>query len=151
MFEYLFTGIEATDVALLLNRTALGTAFMLSGFHKTFVAHRHAALIETLEYAKVPMPRYTCWLVCLTEFFAGLGLIVGLMSTLAALGLLAISVVAFVTVERFSIAAMKPEDVLDWIDDLFWVPAVMFGLLALVVIFAGPGAYSLDAVILTLL
>lgn len=150
IMEAMFLGLELPEIALTINRFCLGLAFFLSGYHKTFVPHRHAALIETLEYAKVPLPRLMCWPVCLTELFGGLGLMVGFLSGLSALGIVILSLVATLTVEIWTIKDMKPEDIGDAIDDVFWLPSVLFVIMGCIVLFAGPG-YGLDAVVVSLL
>jgi len=38
MMDHLFAGVGWTDLALTLNRIALGAFFMLSGYHKLFNA-----------------------------------------------------------------------------------------------------------------
>jgi uncharacterized membrane protein YphA (DoxX/SURF4 family) len=46
MMDHLFTGVGWTDLALTLNRIALGAFFMLSGYHKLFNAERHRLSIN---------------------------------------------------------------------------------------------------------
>jgi uncharacterized membrane protein YphA (DoxX/SURF4 family) len=41
MIDILFNGVGWTDIALTLNRIAVGAFFLLSGFHKLFNAERH--------------------------------------------------------------------------------------------------------------
>lgn len=149
MLEAAFMGLNMPEVALTINRVCLGTAFMLSGLHKTFVPRRHEALVSTLEYARIPAPRLMCWPVCLTELFGGLGLMVGFLSGLSALGIIVLSIVATLTVEIWTIRDMKPDDVLDAVDDVFWLPAVLFTIMGLVVLLVGPG-YGFDEIALSL-
>ena len=40
MMDLLFVGVGWTDLALTLNRIALGAFFMLSGYHELFNAER---------------------------------------------------------------------------------------------------------------
>lgn len=150
MIEMLFTGIGNPDVVLTVNRVALGLAFAISGYHKTFFPARHTALIGTMEYAKIPAPTFMAWFVCIIEFLAGLGLVFGVLSALSALGVVILSLVATCTVEIWTIKDMKPSDLLDWVDDVFWLPAVLFIIMGLVVIFAGPG-YGLDSYIVAMI
>jgi hypothetical protein len=46
MMDLLFNGVGWTDIALTLNRIAVGVFFMLSGYHKLFNSQRHRMLIE---------------------------------------------------------------------------------------------------------
>ena len=48
MIDVLFNGIGWTDIALTLNRIAVGLFFMLSGYHKLFNAERHRAVADQL-------------------------------------------------------------------------------------------------------
>jgi uncharacterized membrane protein YphA (DoxX/SURF4 family) len=41
MMDILFNGVGWTDIALALNRIAVGVFFLLSGYHKLFNAQRH--------------------------------------------------------------------------------------------------------------
>ena len=41
MMDLLFAGVGWTDLAITLNRIAVGAFFMLSGYHKLFNAERH--------------------------------------------------------------------------------------------------------------
>jgi uncharacterized membrane protein YphA (DoxX/SURF4 family) len=43
MIDILFNGVGWIDIALTLNRIAVGAFFMLSGYHKLFNAERHRA------------------------------------------------------------------------------------------------------------
>jgi hypothetical protein len=41
MLRYLFTGLGLPEMALAINRVAVGLFFFLSGYHKLFNAQRH--------------------------------------------------------------------------------------------------------------
>ena len=47
--DLLFAGIGWTDVAVTLNRVAVGAFFMLSGYHKLFNAERHRVFVDELK------------------------------------------------------------------------------------------------------
>src|ERR1700691_135633 len=90
---HLFTviqGAQAPNVALTLNRVALGTFFAISGYHKLFNASRHATLTGTLQDDGVHAVPIMQWLLPIAEFSGGFALIVGLLSVLAAFGLFVI-------------------------------------------------------------
>lgn len=140
----LFHGFQAGDVALLINRSVLGLFFAISGFHKLFYRSRHNELRKTLGKAGIPMLPAMEWFVPLVEFFAGLGVLIGLLAPLAAAGLLAISVVAGLTTGRAKLPK-EPLNAADTLDSVMYFPEVLYAVMALVVILAGAGAYSVDA------
>jgi uncharacterized membrane protein YphA (DoxX/SURF4 family) len=49
MKDMLFNGVGWTDIALTLNRIAVGMFFMVSGYHKLFNAQRHRTLADELK------------------------------------------------------------------------------------------------------
>jgi putative oxidoreductase len=81
------------------------------------------------------------------EFAAGGAVVIGLLAPLAALGLLVIILVAIVTSGRQRIKAYKPIDEADRIDDWLYLPEVLYAFMLIVVVSAGAGPYSLDAII----
>lgn len=97
MLDILFNGVGWTDIALTLNRIAVGAFFMLSGYHKLFNAERHRTVVDELKELGVPAVGFNQWWVPLVEFTAGGGVLVGLLAPLAALGLLVIILVAMAT------------------------------------------------------
>jgi len=81
---------------------------------------------------------------------AGCALIIGLLSALAAFGLFVIYLGAFALDAIKRIRAWQPIDRADWLGDLPYLPEVLYCIGLAVVILAGPGPWSLDAVIVTL-
>ena len=49
MIDILFHGVGWTDIALTLNRIAVGMFFMFSGYHKLFNPERHRAFADELK------------------------------------------------------------------------------------------------------
>ena len=148
MVDWLFAGVGWTAIALTLNRIAIGTFFMLSGYHKLFNAERHRTIVDELKALGVPAIGFNQWWVPLVEFSAGGAVFIGLLAPLAALGLLVIIVVAIATTGRARIALNKPIDEADRIDDFLFLPETLYAFMLIVVISAGAGPYSLDALIL---
>jgi uncharacterized membrane protein YphA (DoxX/SURF4 family) len=148
MIDLLFNGVGWTDIALTLNRVAVGLFFMFSGYHKLFNAQRHRMMLDDLKALHVPALRINQWWVPIVEFFAGGGVVVGLVAPLAALGLLVIILVAGATSGRQRIRAYKPIDEADRIDDWLYLPETLYAFMLIMVISAGAGPYSLDALIL---
>jgi putative oxidoreductase len=149
--DLLFFGIGWSDIALTLNRVAVGAFFMLSGYHKLFNAERHRTVVDELKALGVHAVGFNQWWVPLVEFSAGGAVLVGLLAPLAALGLLVIIVVAAATSGRQRINLYKPIDEGDRIDDWLYLPETLYAFMLIVVVSAGAGPYSLDALILGLI
>jgi putative oxidoreductase len=142
-------GAQAPDAALTLNRVALGTFFAISGYHKLFNASRHTTLIRTLQEDDVRAVPVMQWLVPSVEFGGGCALIVGLLSALAAFGLFVVSLGAFAFDAVKRVDAWQPIDSADWIGDVLYLPEALYCIGLTVVMLAGPGPWSVDAVIAT--
>ncbi|HUO91377.1 MAG TPA: DoxX family membrane protein [Rhizomicrobium sp.] len=151
VMDVLFTGVGWTDIALTLNRIAVGGFFMLSGFHKLFNAERHRTIVEELKALGIHALGFNQWWVPSVEFAAGAAVLVGLLAPLAALGLFFLILVAIATSGRQRIALYAPIDEADRIDDWLYLPETLYAFMLIVVVSAGAGPYSLDAVILGLL
>ena len=151
MMDLLFNGVGWTDIALTLNRIAVGVFFMLSGYHKLFNAQRHVSLVEELKELGIPAVGFNQWWVPMVEFLGGVGVTIGFLAPLAALGLLIIILVAIATSGRQRIKVYRPIDEADRIDDWLYLPETLYAFMLIVVISAGAGPYSLDAVILGLM
>jgi putative oxidoreductase len=147
MTDILFNGVGWTDVAFALNRIAVGLFFMLSGYHKLFNAERHRALTEQLKELGVHAVGFNQWWVPTVEFAAGGAVVIGFLAPLAALGLLVLILVAIVTSGPQRIAVYKPIDEADRIDDWLYLPEVLYAFMLIMVVSAGAGRYSVDALI----
>ena len=132
------------DLAPFVARIAVGAMFFLSGFYKLFTAKSAEKMQQTMVEAGIAAPRKTARFVSACEFLFGALLILGLFTSLAALVLFVISLVALVTVTgktaegtsfgyRLSSYLDLPETLLMVI--LAWLVA------------AGPGMLSLDWVL----
>ena len=76
---------------------------------------------------------------------------IGFLAPLAALGLLVIILVAIATSGRQRIKAYKPIDEADRLDDWLYLPETLYAFMLIMVVSAGAGQYSVDAVILGLI
>ena len=151
MMDLLFNGLGWTDIALTLNRVAVGTFFMLSGYHKLFNAPRHRTFVDELKALGVPAVGINQWWVPTVEFTAGGGVLIGFLAPLAALGLLVIILVAMATSGRQRIKLYKPIDEADRIDDWLYLPETLYAVMLIIIVSTGAGPYSLDAVIMGLI
>ena len=145
----LLQGAQSPNAALTLNRVALGVFFAISGYHKLFNTSRHATLTRTLQDDGVHAVPIMRWLLPSAEFSGGWALIVGLLSVLAAFGLFVISAGAFALDAVKRIRAWQPLDRADWLGDLLYVPEALYCIGLTVVMLAGPGPWSLDAIVAT--
>ena len=151
MIDVLFKGIGWTDSALFLNRVAVGTFFMFSGYHKLFNAQRHRLLVEELKALHIHALGINAWWVPFVEFSAGVAVVIGLVAPLAALGLIVIIVVADVKSGRQRITSYKPIDGADRIADWLYLPETLYAFMLLLVVSAGAGPYSVDSMIVELI
>ena len=151
MIDWFFSGVGGTDIALTLNRVAVGMFFLFSGYHKLFNAQRHRILLDELKALHIPAIGINQWWVPFVECSAGGAVVIGLVAPLAALGLLVIILVASVTSGRQRIKAYMPIDRADRIDDWLYLPETLYAFMLILVISAGAGPHSVDAAILDLI
>lgn len=144
----ILAGLEQHDLALLINRAVVGTFFAISGYHKLFNKGRHEEFVATLKACGVPFIPVTQWFVPTVEFLGGLAAIVGLLSPLAALGMLAILVVAIFTDGLNRIPLWHPINKADYVCDVLYLPESPYAVMLAILIAAGPGGISLDALLL---
>jgi putative oxidoreductase len=147
MLHTAFTGLDIAPVALSVSRIALGSFFAISGFHKLFNRRRHEAILKTMVQDGIPKPKAFSWIVPAFEFNCGLSLIVGFLSPLAAFALFVICFVAICTDGMRRIPGLKPIDRFDWLDDFLYLPETLYLLGLFLVIAAGPGSLSIDALL----
>jgi putative oxidoreductase len=127
--------MEMTDLALLALRAWAGVVMLAHGIN-------HARTLEgtTRWFAKVGFkaPAINARLSALTEVAVGLGLIVGLLTPIAAAGLAATMVAAFWSVHRFAgfFVFHRPDEGYEYVATL--------AVVALVIASVGPGELSLD-------
>jgi uncharacterized membrane protein YphA (DoxX/SURF4 family) len=148
---WLTNGAQAPNLALTLNRVALGLFFAISGYHKLFNVTRHAALTQTLEDDGVHAVPLMRWVIPSVEFSGGSALIIGLLTVPAAFGLFVVSGGAFALDAVKRIRAWRPIDPADWLGDLLYIPEALYCIGLMVVMLAGPGPWSLDTAVAALL
>jgi putative oxidoreductase len=128
--------------AILLVRASIGLFFAISGAGKLFVAGGTKPVYDTLVKAKVPFPRQTAYFVAGVEFVCGSLVAVGFLSSPACVALLIDMIVATLT---SSISTLpKGLSPLNWLDDLLYLPEVLYVLFFIWLICSGPGRFSVD-------
>lgn len=130
------------DIAPFVGRIVVGGMFFLSGFYKLFSAQTALKTAKTMVEAGIVAPRESARLVSACELVFGALLILGLFTSLAALVLFVISLVALITVASKSVEGTsfgyRLSSYLALPETLLMV--ILFGLIA-----TGPGLYSLDS------
>ncbi len=139
-------GVGFGDASLLAIRVSVGGFFFLSGFHKLFNPTRRQDLRATFTADGVPLP-VMMYLVPLGEFLGGLGVAFGALTVLAAAGLSILCIGAIALDGSKRIRAMQALDRADRIDDVLYLPEVLYVVALLAVLSFGPGAFSLDALV----
>ena len=133
---------DLEQYAILLVRFSIGLFFAISGANKLFVAGGTKPVYETLVQAKVPFPRLTAYFVSGVEFVGGSLVTLGFLSSPACVALLIDMTVATLT---YSLSTLpKGLSPLRWIDDVFYLPEVLYVLFFVWLLCSGPGKLSVD-------
>jgi putative oxidoreductase len=144
MFHKLFA--TSNDFALTVVRLVLGVTFFMHGAQKMlgwFGGYGfHATMGTFTHYLGIPAP--LAFLAICAEFFGGLGLLVGLLSRIAALGIMVNMLVAIATVHHVNGFFMNWTGQQKGEGFEFHLLAIA---LAIVVLIKGSGAVSIDRAI----
>jgi putative oxidoreductase len=124
----------------LLARLAIGIVFLAHGSQKMFGWFGGNGWSGTIGFMhdKLGIPAAFAALAIIAEFFGGLGVLVGLLTRLAAFGIFCVMAVA-VTQVHLSNGFFADKHGFEY--------PLTLGLVALSLIFTGPGPWSLDAVV----
>ena len=133
---------DLEQYAILLVRVAIGLFFAISGANKLFVAGSTQTMYETLVEAKVPFPHLMAYFVSGVEFVCGSLVAVGFLSSPACVALMIDMIVATLTSAISTLP--KGLSALNWLDDLLYLPEVLYVLFFLLLICIGPGRFSVD-------
>ena len=133
---------DLEQYAVLLVRVSIGLFFAISGANKLFVAGGTKPIYETLVKAKVPFPNLTAYFVSSVEFVGGSLLAIGFLSSPACLALTIDMIVATLT-EALS-TLPKGLSPLRWVDDVLYLPEVLYVLFFIWLLSSGPGRFSVD-------
>lgn len=139
-------GLGAFDVAALADRLALGTFFAISGYHKLFNTTRRASLATTFKADGCYSP-FTMFAVPLGELLGGVALVVGLLTPVAALGLILICSGACLLDGIKRVREWGPLDAADRVDDFLYLPELLYVIMLSFLVLAGPGKWSVDALL----
>jgi len=133
---------DLEQYTILLVRVSIGLFFAISGGNKSFIAGGTKPVYDTLVKAKIPFPCQTAYFVAGVEFVCGSLLTVGLLSGVACVALLIDMIVA--TLPEAISTLPKGLSPLNWLDDFFYLPEVLYVLFFIWLICSGPGKFSVD-------
>jgi uncharacterized membrane protein YphA (DoxX/SURF4 family) len=142
--ELILTGLNLPTVAITLLRVSMGVFFTISGYHKLFNAKRHAIIESTMESDGVPDPVAASWFIPFCEFAGGLALLIGFLTPLAAIGLCIICCGAALLDGLKRITGYAPIDKADYVDDVLYLPEVLYSIILLSLTLTGGGPISID-------
>jgi putative oxidoreductase len=128
--------------AILLVRISIGLFFAISGANKLFVAGGTKLVYDTLVQAKIPFPRFMAYFVSAVEFFCGLLVAAGFLSSFGSVTLLIDMIVATLTTAISTLP--RGLSTLRWLDDFLYLPEVLYVLFFVWLISSGPGKFSVD-------
>ena len=133
---------DLEQYAILLVRVSIGLFFAISGANKLFAAGGTKPVYETLAKARIPFPHLMAYFVSGVEFVGGSLVTVGFLSSPACVVLLIDMFVATLT----SAVSTVPKGLspLNWLDDFFYLPEVLYVLFFIWLICSGPGKFSAD-------
>jgi putative oxidoreductase len=133
---------DLEQYAILLVRVSIGLFFAISGGNKLFVVGGTKSVYDTLVQAKIPFPKQTAYFVASVEFVCGSLVAVGFLSSPACVALMIDMIVATLTSSLSTLP--KGLSPLSWLDDLLYLPEVLYVLFFIWLICSGPGKFSVD-------
>jgi putative oxidoreductase len=147
VLDILLNGVGNAAFTYAAARIATGAFFVFSGYHKLTNARRRATLVATLQASDIPFIPVMQWFVPGVEFFGGLGVGFGFLTPLAALGLATICLIAACADGVPRVRTWGALDKTDMIDDVLYLPEVLYILLLALFVANGAGPFSLDALL----
>ena len=129
-------GTKVFDIALMILRAALGMMIFVHGYNKAFRGGKIAGTGRWFQSMGMRPGKVHAALAAFTEMGVGALLVVGLITQVAAAGLIGLMVVAFWTVHRDKGFMITGEG---------WEYVALISAMSLVCAMLGPGRISLDA------
>lgn len=135
-----------TELVSLMLRLSLGLFFAFSGYHKLFNDQRRASLKATFVADGVYKPAMM-YVIPLGEGLGGMALLLGFLTPVAALGLVAICLGACAFDGRKRVTAEAPLDTADRVDDWLYLPEFLYIVMLTSLALIGAGSFSVDALL----
>lgn len=154
IFQLLTQGLDLAPIALLLNRVTLGTFYLLARFRffydpskpakeRWLNKERSASLTAKMQHCGFTSYPYAwAWIAASIEVIGGGMLIAGVFSAFAALGLSVLTLFATRCTWRSKVYEQNPVDCVDVCSCYLWRVEGLYILMALIVILAGPGGFT---------
>lgn len=133
--------MDSLDIGLGVLHVATGTFFTITGFRKLFVPRVHARVAGLFKKLGVG-GRAVEWAVPAGEFAAGLGLLTGTLTPVAAGGALIITAGAYYLDTIHEVEAKNPSGICDWVAKALCTPEGQLLVILVSLIFTGPGKYT---------
>lgn len=133
--------MSGVDIGLGILHVATGTFFTITGFRKLFIPRVHARVTELFKQLGVGTKAVE-WAVPTGEFAAGLGILSGTLTSVAAAGALVITAGAYYLSTYPEVEAKHPSGVCDWVAKALCTPEGQLLVVLSALIFTGPGKYT---------
>jgi putative oxidoreductase len=131
---------DAIDLALLILRSGLGAVMVAHGWNHVFGGGKIAGTARWFGSMGMRPPLAHAWLASVTELASGVLLLLGLLTPLAAAGVIGVMTVAWAINHRGNgFFIFRPGE--------GWEYVMTLAIVALVVATIGPGSWSLDDVL----
>jgi putative oxidoreductase len=130
----------------LLARESVGLLFVLSGRGKLFVPSRREQMRETIRQAGLPRPDLSAAAISAVELIFGAMLCLGMFTPLSCLMLIGVMVGALSTTQ---IPRLTAASRVDWLAEFLYLPEVLYVVILVWLLLAGPGWLSLDSLLLS--
>ncbi len=131
-------------IGALVARLSVGVLFALSGGGKLFVQKKAAQMEATVRDAGVPSPAISAKILSTIEFTFGLFLAAGFLTPLSCIMLMGMLVVALIITV---LPGVKDNSFLAWLAAFLYLPEVLYLVILLWLLVAGPGQASVDYLI----
>jgi putative oxidoreductase len=132
------------DAAAVAARVSVGVMFYLSGSWKVFAEPSRLNLFRSIKGAGIPMPLTATWFVAVTELLAGLALVAGAATRLAAFGLLTICLTACLT--EYKRKKIKG-NLVDKVGEVLMMPEWLLAVILVWIVAYGSGPWSADTIV----
>jgi putative oxidoreductase len=147
LLQPMLTGYRSFEwLPIFVARFSMGLFFCVSGYNKLFVAEKHEDLIKLMAKIGLPFPDLMALFLGSVEFFGGIFLMIGLLTTLCAISLTIAMIVAIITVE-IDLIIPKGIGFFDWMSWFLYLPQVMYVIIFVWLMTSGPGRFSIDHII----